>query len=205
MPFVFPPLNAFQARHLALLDIQPEILVEPLYLVKHLIFTSCMGELIHRTNRNVRSVASLQKGKPFTSSQERHVYVSRRINPKRPFVSEEALENMLTSEGFEVVYPEMLSVDQQIELFSTADIVVSSTGAAFSNVIYCKPGALVVEVQPRRMENTWVRNLSAMCGLRWAPYFCDADVADEANPESGMSFDYDIFDFVEFIHRAKGM
>jgi capsular polysaccharide biosynthesis protein len=92
-----------------------------------------------------------------------------------------------------------------MELFSTADIIAGSTGAAFSNVIYCKPGALVVEVQPRRMENTWVRNLCAMCGLRWAPYFCDANVVNEANPESGMSFDYDIFDFVQFIHRAEGI
>lgn len=164
-----------------------------------------MGELIHRTNVSVRSIASLQKVKHFTSSQKRHVYVSRRKNPNRKFVSEEALETLLSSEGFEVAYLEMLSVDQQIELFSSADIVAGSTGAAFANVIYCKPGALVVEVQPRRMENLWVRNLCALCGLRWAPYFCESNVFDETNPESGMSFDYDIYDFAQFIQRANGM
>jgi capsular polysaccharide biosynthesis protein len=46
--------------------------------------------------------------------------------------------------GFEVVFPDRLSVAQQIDLFCDAEIVAGPVGAAFSNLAFCPVGTQTI-------------------------------------------------------------
>ena len=71
------------------------------------------------------------------------------------------------------------TLDDVYRLFSTAAIVVGPHGGAFANLLFCKPGATIVEIRPRvasprqrtTSENFWIH--SELWGhsyrLLWAP------------------------------------
>ena len=54
------------------------------------------------------------------------------------------VEDMLIAEGFFVIEPEKFSFKEQINLFSNAEVLVGVTGAAFANLIFCKPETKII-------------------------------------------------------------
>lgn len=192
--YAFPALKPWHLEHLARQGIDPVILDGPVYYCNQIVFTSCMDHNLHWPNKHFRMIA------PAAKHQEPHrkVYLSR-ANQKRRFISEGALEASLSDDGFEIVAPEGISVSQQIEMFEQSKIIVGATGAAFANIIFCAPGTMVVEIQPRGMHNIWVRNLCILMGLRWMPYYCESTIMNEAHPEAGMEFDVNVDDFLAFV------
>lgn len=53
---------------------------------------------------------------------------------------------MLAQHGYDVVRPEILTVREQIDLFSRASHIVGASGAAMTNMLYAAPGAHVVTI-----------------------------------------------------------
>jgi 2C-methyl-D-erythritol 2,4-cyclodiphosphate synthase len=82
----------------------------------------------------------------------RYLYI-RRNSGYRNVVNAQELEDALVRLGFEVVEPEKLSFAQQVETFSAAKVVVGATGAAFANLIFCKPDTRIV-IMIAELENT---------------------------------------------------
>lgn len=60
---------------------------------------------------------------------------------------------------------ENTSLSEQIALFSTADVVIAQHGAALANVIWCKPGARVLEIAPVGYRVNCFPPLSRTMGL----------------------------------------
>ena len=60
---------------------------------------------------------------------------------------EEVMECMKTH-GFEVVRPETMSVREQIQLFSSSEIIVGVHGAALAFTVFCHPQTTVIEIHP---------------------------------------------------------
>jgi len=61
---------------------------------------------------------------------------------RRTVINEQQVVDVLARYGFEIVFPDRISVAQQIDLFADAEIVAGPVGAAFSNLAFC----------PRRTE-----------------------------------------------------
>lgn len=68
----------------------------------------------------------------------------RRNTKARAMLNAEAIENRLVQEGFVAVSTELMSFAEQFHTFSGAEVVVGATGAAFANLIFCKPSAKIV-------------------------------------------------------------
>uniref|UniRef100_UPI000AC9A57D glycosyltransferase family 61 protein n=1 Tax=Endozoicomonas arenosclerae TaxID=1633495 RepID=UPI000AC9A57D len=85
---------------------------------------------------------SLVKDKTETS---RKVYVSRKKS-SRSLKNESNIENILSSNGFDIIYSEELSIKEQIELFASVDILISSHGAGLSNIAFMKKGTSLIEI-----------------------------------------------------------
>ncbi|WP_444633064.1 glycosyltransferase 61 family protein [Cupriavidus oxalaticus] len=81
-------------------------------------------------------------GEPQT--QERRIFISRRAFSSRQLVNETEIGALLTTYGFEVVYPEEMSFLEQIDVFRSAAIVVGSCSSAMSNTLYCPAGTPVI-------------------------------------------------------------
>ncbi|MGU3667448.1 glycosyltransferase family 61 protein [Methylobacterium sp. A49B] len=70
------------------------------------------------------------------------IYLARRSG--RTVINGVELEEMLSSLGFDIIYPEDLSFVEQFWLFRNADLIVGPLGAAFTNVIFCRPGTKII-------------------------------------------------------------
>lgn len=83
------------------------------------------------------------------TSQERRIFVSRR-NAKRGrrVRNRPQLEALLAKYGFETHEVEYYTIEEQIDLFSQASIVLGPHGAGLTNVLFAKPGIDVVELSP---------------------------------------------------------
>jgi capsular polysaccharide biosynthesis protein len=216
--FAFPPLESWQRRHLELLGVEdPTELDRPIYRVADLLFTSCLGGFLNSPNVNYRTVRDKQLArKAATSVSIRKVYISRKRHPRRTLVSERRLEERLRQLDFTVVAPEEHSIDEQIDIFRNAELVVGCAGAALANVLYCRRDTTVVEITPSRMvtpittSGRWVYNLCAIVGCRWRPFYCarsssvqTVEVGGGQHREVGFTFDLDIEELVRYVQGLE--
>jgi capsular polysaccharide biosynthesis protein len=73
----------------------------------------------------------------------RLIYLSRLGVPgRRTMENEEAVAQLLGTHGFSIVDNGSLSIDQQVALFRSADVIVAPHGAALTNLVYAGDGRL---------------------------------------------------------------
>ncbi|WP_144913056.1 glycosyltransferase family 61 protein [Mucilaginibacter frigoritolerans] len=85
------------------------------------------------------------------SSFGKKIYLKR--TGKRKLINQAEIEEYLESLGFQAVQCENYSVEEQVAIFQHADIVIGPHGAAFTNVVFCKPGTKVIEFFSPRWIN----------------------------------------------------
>jgi hypothetical protein len=76
--------------------------------------------------------------------RKKRIYVTRRAGKYRKLLNEEEIERLFTNYGFIVVRPESLTFHEQIELFSSAEIIAGPAGAAFTNIIFSSSSAKII-------------------------------------------------------------
>lgn len=86
---------------------------------------------------------SLSSKDAETEAPKRHVYLSRNKYEGRRISNEENLLELLYGYDFHTVYPEELSIQQQITLFRNAEVIVAPHGASLANTIFCKKVTLI--------------------------------------------------------------
>jgi capsular polysaccharide biosynthesis protein len=101
-----------------------------------------------------------------TGSEPRAKLFVRRRTKLRRLVNEEEIEAALVARGFAPVEPERLSLEEQIVAFSNAAMVVGATGAAITNVMFCRPDCPTLVLMPRIREAVyWYwRRIAAAAG-----------------------------------------
>jgi len=85
---------------------------------------------------------------PVTSQEKpsEKIYISRAKRGTRAPENEAQLVLELQNRGFTCVFLEDLSVTQQAGLMANALVVVAPHGAGLTNIAFCKPGTMVVEI-----------------------------------------------------------
>lgn len=76
-------------------------------------------------------------------SKRKKIFLSRQGSYARTLINISEFETYFSERGFEIVYPEIMSFEEQVKLFHFADIVVGPGGASFTNIIFCRPGTHV--------------------------------------------------------------
>ncbi len=77
------------------------------------------------------------------SGLPKKIYI-RRTSGTRKVSNIESIETILKSSGFSVVEPEKLGFIEQVKLFSHAEVIVGSSGAALANLVFSAPGTKIV-------------------------------------------------------------
>lgn len=72
----------------------------------------------------------------------RKIFLARRAG--RNITNTPEVEDIVTSFGYEITDTAQLSFEQQVRLFAEARIIVGAMGAAFTNLIFCRPGTQVL-------------------------------------------------------------
>lgn len=113
-------------------------------------------------------------GDMIKEQQGRRIFLSRKDADARRISNEGELLDLFKEAGFEVVFTENLSYQDQIELFSSAECVVGASGAAFTNILYCHPGTMIGCLMPKEYEFGIYSSMAYILNLK--TLFLDADI-----------------------------
>jgi capsular polysaccharide biosynthesis protein len=204
---IFPPLKPWQRRHLQLAGVtDPLELNGEIYLLRDVVWHSCMDHFLHSPNQNLVALRDIQLhnvAPSMNGALRRRLYLTRRDGPKRPFPLEKLLEERLESTlGFTIINPANFSIDEQIAMFQAADVVVGPSGAAFANVLYCPPSTKVIEIMTPLLSGIWVRNLAVLIGCEWSYFNYKYGSAAEANEAEHLQTINELLNYVSTIIAA---
>jgi len=99
-----------------------------------------------------------------------------KVNRDNMLVNAEELEDELVRRGFTTVYPEQMSLAEQVQTFHHARIVIGEHGSGLFNSIFCKDDAIVFDIHAARPIEALFDILS-MLEIKYVPIM---------NPEGSM-------------------
>ncbi|MGA2597455.1 MAG: glycosyltransferase family 61 protein, partial [Bryobacteraceae bacterium] len=105
--------------------------------------------------------------------RKRRVLVARK-GPARTIHNIEQLQAFLSIHDFETVYLEGMSMLDQILLFQSAEFIISPHGAGLANLLFCEPGAKVIELMPYAELRPFFWMISAKLDLVHGMQFCNS-------------------------------
>lgn len=79
------------------------------------------------------------------------IFISRKSSSNRKY-NEDEVVLLVKKYGYTVVAPEEYNLFDQISLFNEAESIVGASGAAFSNILFCKKNCQIICFQPRRLN-----------------------------------------------------
>lgn len=100
---------------------------------------------------------------------DRLIYLARRGETRRPMVEAEQVIDIAEELGFEIVAAETLSLLDQVRLFSSARGIAGPPGAAFTNLMWARPGTRVLTIFKQDINGPTFFDLSFLRGQqhRW--------------------------------------
>jgi len=99
--------------------------------------------------------------------RRRKIFISRAATRVRRLVHENDIWNRLQARGFERLFLETMSWEEQIAAFTAAETVVAPHGAGLANLVFCHPGTRVIELFDRRYLHWCYWQLAAVSGLEY--------------------------------------
>ena len=156
--------------------LQVETLVLPLSVCGDAAYHPCVSDFFRRLSGNVPHVPM---------RLPRRFYIDSRGTGVRPLRNEAEVIAALAPMGFVPVRLDQLSLPDQIRLFRQAEAIVAPHGSALTNLGFCRPGCLVVELLMDAFVDWSFRNLSALMKLR---YDCVLGRARQPWPDLNLGF-----------------
>ena len=128
----------------------------------------------------------------------RRLYVSRlgqarRGSSTRQMTNEADVATAMSKLGFDVIEPEALAPAEQIAAFASADMIVGPSGSGLFNVVFCRPGTKVLDIES---EPNWLyahAGLFASCHTRYGLF---GGAVDSGDPPVHRRFSIDVQAFV---------
>ena len=103
-------------------------------------------------NMRNRVLSAVSSNEDNTEREKKRYFISRKkLNTVR-LKNESEIRDLFLAHGFEVLCPEKLSFEEQVEKFSEAECIAGATGAAFANIIFCRPKTKIICIIPQEFE-----------------------------------------------------
>ena len=88
----------------------------------------------------------------------------------------------LSKKGFTSYKVEELSIEEQIYLFNDAKIIVGAHGAAFSNIMFCRPKTKIIEIIPVSHPSKKCQRISEVLDLNYFRIITEDTSSDKNFP-----------------------
>lgn len=85
-------------------------------------------------------------------SMPKQIYLSRNKSGSRFVLNENEVYEFLKKLGFEIIYAEDYTFVEQIKIFANADVIIAQHGAGLTNLSFCKPNTILIEIQNETMQ-----------------------------------------------------
>jgi len=167
---------------------------------------------IIQSNRNFKRTINLYR-KFFLDNKivpYKKIFISKNDSLNRKILNEIEIINFLKKKGFEIFTLSGMCLKEQIQLFSSSNIIISMHGAALTNLMFCKEKTTVIEVTGNFLKdksdwfskknstefNSYTRSmynkLSKEAGLNHFYYFSEME-----NLHERINLDYDFEKFTK--------
>lgn len=127
---------------------------------------------IKYTNEYANLMERLRVTKDWAS---RKVYFSRKDWSGSQSFGEERFEQLFRARGYEIVYPEKLTFDEQRKLLAETKELVATEGSVAHNAIFMPKGTRVVIIRKARYVNRYQPVINEIAGLE--PVYVDANMS----------------------------
>jgi capsular polysaccharide biosynthesis protein len=97
----------------------------------------------------------------------RRILVSRSDSHHRKVVNEEELYKKLKPLGFSRVSLTGMTFQEQIDIFSHAEVIMGIHGAGLSNIVFSNPGTKLIEIFPSSYVNSCFRVVALHCKMKY--------------------------------------
>ncbi len=105
--------------------------------------------------------------------QPTKLYVGRRGSTWRSVLNEDLLAAELARCGFTELRTGEMSIAEQVTAFANAQVIVAPHGAALTNLLWCSPGTLVVELFPASYVNMTNFSVAEAVGAEYRYIICE--------------------------------
>jgi capsular polysaccharide biosynthesis protein len=130
-------------------------------------------------------------------SSYKRIYVTRRNSTKRRVINQLELDEVLVKNDFQLIDSAEYDVAIQARIFNQADIIVAPRGSGLSNLVFCKPDTIVVELFPPDEIQSCFRILSSQVGLNY--HYRIGSKPDQKN--NGSDFFVEVKEFATLLDR----
>jgi Capsular polysaccharide biosynthesis protein len=107
------------------------------------------------------------------------------MHQKKAF-NEAEVEKIFQKFGFKIIFPEKLSLYQQVELLDNAKIIAGCNGSGLHMGIFLRPGSKIIELTAGKINSNQIL-VSALNNIE-THFIC----ANGGNPSIGLSWELDI-------------
>ncbi len=111
------------------------------------------------------------------------IYLSRKNCRNQRLINAQEVEALFRGKGYQVIYPEELTFAEEVAIFHGADIIAGPTGAAFTNLVYCKEGAKVIAIAPASHNLYCFSNIAYIVGAEFMLLGAEIVEKNEADSE----------------------
>ncbi|WP_192931285.1 glycosyltransferase family 61 protein [Gemmobacter serpentinus] len=101
----------------------------------------------------------------------RRLYVSRDNSMRRRLLNEADVLSKLAEFGFEIVSPEAFPIEQQAQIFSSAQVVIGVSGAAMTNILFAPSSCKVLSFNPDSAPEFFFWDLANIVGQEFSFIF----------------------------------
>lgn len=98
------------------------------------------------------------------SSNANKIFISRHNIKARTYNNDE-IEIFLNENDYKIIHPESMSFEDQVLIFHNASEIVAASGAALTNIIFCKPGTKIIVLANQKLNLAIFSNLAECFGL----------------------------------------
>jgi capsular polysaccharide biosynthesis protein len=114
----------------------------------------------------------------------RKLYISRSKQAIRKVINEEEVQSLVKNYGYEVIYPEDYSFEEQVKLFAGCKTMIGLTGSGLTNMLFMQAESTVLEFKMKGDEHN-LHYFSMSSGLHLDYYYllCTVEGKDRFSGE----------------------
>lgn len=175
MAISYPFFNAaYEKEYAQLLDVNPANLVDST--TTKLVAPRVIAANSAHWYPNSEDIRSLKRNiglrfQPVKTDPKR-VYISRK--GRRCVTNEAELTELLKKYDFTIIEDLPRTVTEQISIYYNASFILGPHGASFSNIIWCRPGAHLMELFSSNYVPDFFLYLAEISGMKYSAYYEEA-------------------------------
>jgi capsular polysaccharide biosynthesis protein len=151
--------------HLLVVDklSQNHIYVTPHYKWEQVNFQ--LDWVVHFLNEKLLKQSTSKVDLRWTKAVPKRFCISRQRVKNRCILNEDAFVGLLNQFGVKQIILEDYSLEEKMNLFNNADLIVGQQGAGLTNIVFCRPGTVVLEIVTDVLPSQYFQMFGELKGL----------------------------------------